>query len=138
MIINNLSFQQLKAKHAKELLELLLAESQGFNILTNTKDVTFSPALPEHISSQFSEVILFTIVNYTLHSAKIEDNIFSFEAGFGEENFGSVVSVEIDRIIQITEEDTPLFINISATLEKPKKVDNPFALNPRNKKFLKD
>jgi hypothetical protein len=45
--------------------------------------------------------------------------------------------VPIDNIIQITQEEVPLFINVAATLPK-QKPKNPFALNPRNKKFIKD
>jgi len=133
MIIEDINFRNLKIKHAKEILLLILDINKPFNILCNLDGIEFNPALPKHISSAFKDIILFTLANYTLSSAYVENNNLIFEAGFGEENFGSVVSVPIENIIQITENETPLFINITATMPKPK---NPFALNPRNKKFI--
>jgi hypothetical protein len=136
MIIETQEFRTLKIKHVKELLFVLLEINKPFNILCVLNGITFNPTLPEHISSAFKEVIIFTLANYTLESSYIENEKLTFEAGFGEENFGSVVSVPIENIIQITEEQTPLFINIAATLPKPDKPKNPFAINPRNKKFI--
>jgi hypothetical protein len=135
MIIENNEFRRLKTKHAKELLYLLLEIKEPFNILCNLEDIEFNPSLPKHISSAFKDVIIFALANYTLESAYIENENLTFEAGFGEENFGSVVKVPIENIIQITQDDDPLFINISATMPKPKP-KNPFAMNPRNKKFI--
>jgi hypothetical protein len=136
MIIESLEFRELKTKHAKELLSLLLEINKPFNILCSLEGIEFNPVLPKHISSAFKDIIIFALANYTLHSAHIEKDNLIFEAGFGEENFGSVVTVPIENIIQITEDETPLFINISATLPKPKKPKNPFAANPRNKRFI--
>jgi len=138
MIINLPYFRDLKAKHATEILSVLLKENEPFTILAHLPAISFNPALPEHITSKFTEAIVFAIANYTLESAYINENNFIFEAGFGEENIGSVVTVPIDNIIQITQEEIPLFINITATLPKQEKPKNPFALNPRNKKFLKE
>ncbi|WP_024787836.1 MULTISPECIES: hypothetical protein [unclassified Lebetimonas] len=136
MIIETREFRNLKTKHAKEILSLLLEINRPFNILCSLNGINFNPALPEHISSVFKEVIIFTLANYTLESSYIENEKLIFEAGFGEENFGSVVSVPVENIIQITEGESPLFINIAATLPKPQKPKNPFAINPRNKKFI--
>jgi len=138
MIINLPYFRDLKEKHAKEILELLLQRDDEFSILANTKAITFDPPLPENITSLFTDVIVFAIANYTLQSAHIKDENFIFEAGFGEENIGSVVTVPLYSILQITEDEVPLFINASATLPKEEKPKNPFAMNPRNKKFIKD
>ena len=137
MIITHPHFRQIKTKHAKEVLEILLNNQDAFSILSNLEDISFNPILPQHISSNFSEVILFTLANYTLQSAYIDKESLIFEAGFGEENFGSVVTVPLDSIIQITQDETPLFVNVSATLPKEEKPKNPFEANPRNKKFLK-
>ncbi|WP_024791392.1 hypothetical protein [Lebetimonas sp. JS032] len=136
MIIEAREFRNLKTKHAKEILSLLLEINRPFNILCSLNGINFNPALPEYISSAFKEVIIFTLANYTLESSYIENEKLIFEAGFGEENFGSVVSVPVENIIQITEGENPLFINIAATLPKPQKPKNPFAMNPRNKKFI--
>ena len=134
-IINDL--RPLKIKHAKEILSLLLSKQYEFDILCVTEKISFNPPLPEHIKSAFGEMILFSLANYTLSSATIENENLIFEAGFGEENIGSVVSVPINSIVQITHNETPIFINITATFEEPEpKTKNPFELNPRNKKFM--
>jgi hypothetical protein len=136
-IFTNLDFIELKIKHAKEILALLIAGGYEFDILCALEGIEFNPTLPEEISKQFKDVILFSLANYTLSTAKIDGDFLIFEAGFGEENFGSFVKVPISNIIQISQENTPLFINVSASLPKPKpKPKNPFELNPRNKKFL--
>jgi len=139
MIIATLDFMQLKIKHAKEILALLLSIQEEFDILCALEGIEFEPELPSHISSAFKDVILFSLANYTLSTATIKDDYLQFEAGFGEENFPSVVKVPIGNILQITQEEAPLFINVAATLPKPKKEEkpkNPFELNPRNKKLL--
>jgi len=134
-IINDL--RSIKLNHAKEILSLLLSKQYEFDILCITKKINFNPPLPKHITSTFGEMILFSLANYTLKSAKIENENLVFEAGFGEENIGSIVTVPIKSIVQITHKETPLFINITATFEEPKP-DNPFKLNPRNKKFMNE
>ncbi|QCI27827.1 hypothetical protein [Caminibacter pacificus] len=138
MIFEDLEFRNLKEKHAKEILSFLLQKQEEFDILCAYRDIDFNPSLPKHISSQFKDVIIFSLANYTLSTAHFEGEKLVFEAGFGEENFGSVVSVPIETILQISQNDTPLFINVSASIPKPKeeKPKNPFALNPRNKKLL--
>ena len=137
MIIENSEFQKLKTKHAKELLFFLLNNVKDeFSILCSLDGIEFNPELPSHIKSAFKDVILFVLANYTLSTAKIEGENLVFEAGFGEENFGSIVTIPIENIIQIMQQETPLFINIAATLPKPKKPKNPFELNPKNKKFM--
>jgi hypothetical protein len=138
MIVNLPYFRELKAKHAKDILMILLERDESFSILAHTPTINFSPTLPQNITKQFTDVIMFAIANYTLESAHILDDNFIFEAGFGEENIGSVVTVPIESIIQITQEEIPLFINVTATLPKQEKPKNPFALNPRNKKFIKE
>ena len=81
-IINDL--RPLKLKHIKEILSLLLNKQYEFDILCVTKKIDFNPVLPEHITSAFGEMILFSLANYTLQSARIENEIRIFEAGFGE------------------------------------------------------
>ena len=139
MILTNSEFIKIKEKHAKEILEFLIPNAEEFDILCASDEISFNPSLPEHITSAFGEILIFSIANYTLSTAQIIDDKLTFEAGFGEENIGSVVSVPLGAILQITEDETPLFINVTATLPKPKpepKAKNPFELNPRNKKFM--
>jgi len=136
MLKNLEVFREIKKKHAKEILEFLLNEKEEYDILCVTSEINFNPKLPEHISSFFGDIILFSLANYTLQSAYIENENLIFEAGFGEENFGSIVTVPIESILQISKEETPLFINVTASIPKPQKPKNPFEMNPRNKKFM--
>jgi len=138
MIVNLPYFRELKEQHAKDILMILLERDEPFSILAHLPAINFNPELPEHITKQFTDVIIFAIANYTLQSAHILDDNFIFEAGFGEENIGSVVTVPIANIIQITQDEVPLFINAAATLPKDEIPKNPFAMNPRNKKFKKE
>jgi len=138
MIKNLEFFREIKNHHAKEILSFLLKEHEEFDLLCVTDEITFNPQLPDHIKSAFGDIILFSLANYTLQSAKIIEQNLEFEAGFGEENFGSLVKVPIESILQITKDEAPLFVNITATIPKPKKPKNPFATNPRNKKFMNE
>ncbi|AZV46203.1 hypothetical protein C3L23_02620 [Nautilia sp. PV-1] len=138
MIVNLPYFREIKEQHAKDILMILLERDESFSVLAHTPAIKFDPELPKNITEQFTDVIIFAIANYTLQSAHISDDNFVFEAGFGEENIGSVVTVPISNIIQITQDEVPLFVNAAATLPKEEKPKNPFAANPRNKKFIKD
>jgi hypothetical protein len=138
MIVNLPYFREIKEQHAKDILMILLERDEPFSVLAHTPAIKFDPELPKNITEQFTDVIMFAIANYTLQSAHISDDNFVFEAGFGEENIGSVVTVPVSNIIQITQDEVPLFINAAATLPKEKKPKNPFAANPRNKKFIKE
>ena len=122
---------------------------QNFGILCKVDDVSFQPALPQEIQDSFRDMTLFFLAGYTFETAKIEDNYLVFEAGFGSENIGSVVSVPLLSIVQIIADETPVLINLSTYKEEiePQKkvvdekgVDNSmssFLSNPENAKFLK-
>ncbi|MCD8478145.1 MAG: hypothetical protein LRY68_09910 [Sulfurospirillum sp.] len=70
----------------------------------------------------------------------------SFEAGFGNENFGSLVSVSLDAILQIVVEEVPVFINLSTPSKVVNKVPKEKGIkrsmealmsNPENQKLIK-
>ena len=61
-------------------------------------------------------------------------------AGFGNENFGSVVKIPLFAIFQIVVEESILYLNSVATVEKFNKITkrssfDVFKNNPNNKKF---
>ena len=69
-----------------------------------------------------------------------QEECLYFEAGFGKDNFGSLVQIPFSSIFQIIKNDNIVFINISATLENidknPKnKSMNVFKKNPNNSRF---
>ena len=113
--------KKINQNYIYDTLEFLLSNNQFFGIVCETSYTEFNPPLPTSLMDTFQDRVFFMIAEYSFESAILEEDSFSFEAGFGEENFGSVVTVPIENIIQITQYETPLFINPAATLPKPKK-----------------
>lgn len=139
-------FNALMKKYAHEIAELLLKQGINFSILTNISDVTFDPVLPSHISKNFKSITMFFLAGYTFESMQISDNEISFEAGFGTDNFGSLVSVPMEAILQIIVEEIPIFINLGTPTKVQKKNVEQKGIkrsmdalmsNPQNQKLLK-
>jgi len=139
-LVYNSKYRDLMVKQLREQLSFFLQNSIEFSIVVNMDNgIEFNPSLPEEITSGFREFTLFTISGYTFSSAFVKDDKFIFEAGFGRENIGAVVHVDLDRILQIVISETPIFINITASVEKTVAKDSfdVFASKERNKKFFK-
>jgi hypothetical protein len=139
-LVYNPKYRDLMVKQVREQLSFFLQNSIEFSIVVNMDSgIDFNPSLPEEVTSAFREFTLFTISGYTFSSAFVKDDKFVFEAGFGRENIGSIVHVDLDRILQIVISETPIFINVTASVEKTKTKDsfNVFASKERNKKFFK-
>lgn len=148
-IIQDRDFALLIKKNIQELITLFFQKEQNFGILCKIEDVSFEPGLPESINTEFRPLTLFFLAGYTFETARIENNLLIFEAGFGSDNFGSMVSVPLLSILQIIIDETPVLINISAYKEEESKemnsvdesgVENSmtsFLSNPENSKFLK-
>ncbi len=140
-------------QHILDMLSYLFDKGQHFGILCKIEEVTFNPELPDYMKDGFAHLTLFFLAGYTYESAYVEEDHIVFEAGFGNENFGSVVSVPLLSIMQIIVDETPIFINLSeykATQEdkgapQQESVDeksvensmNVFLSNPENEKFFK-
>jgi len=131
---------QMKA-HVRENIELLLEKGIFFSILVNILEVEFDPKLPENISSTFKPITLFALAGYSYESIVVQEDYLEFEAGFGNENFGSIVRLPYSCIIQMLIDDTPIFINLSRKINKVKQDNlierskNIFLSNPENQKF---
>jgi hypothetical protein len=142
-ILGDVEFSNLMRVHIQDIIELLLNRGEFFSILTNIHNVTFEPPLPEHISKNFKPITLFVIAEYTFESCSLDENFLYFEAGFGEENIGSLITIPLGSIVQIIIGETPVFINLSLEQNKEekdnavKKSTNIFLSNPENKKILK-
>jgi hypothetical protein len=139
-IIYDTKYQELMTKQVKEQIRYMLESNTEFSIIVHMDNgVDFNPPLPEEISSGFRDFTVFAIAGYTFKSAFIENDTFIFEAGFGAENIGAMVYVDMDRILQIVIGETPIFINVTASVAKEEKKDpfDIFANNPKNKKFFK-
>jgi hypothetical protein len=139
-LIYDSKYKELVTKQAKEQIRYFLSSNTEFSIVVHMDNgVDFNPPLPEEISANFRDFTIFAIAGYTFKSAFIENNTLIFEAGFGAENIGAMVYIDMDRILQILIGDTPIFINITATAQKQEKKESfeVFASNPKNKKFFK-
>jgi len=146
--INDKDFAYLMQKNIQELIIHFFKKEQNFGILCKIEDISFEPALPADINSEFRPLTLFFLAGYTFETAKIEDDCLMFEAGFGSDNYGSLVTVPLLSIMQVIIDETPVLINL-ATYKKDikfeKEVDNggvdnsmaSFLNNPENSKFLK-
>lgn len=150
-ILKDNVFNELLADHTEDVLDYLLAKGCEFGILCNLSEISFEPELPSDLEKSLKPLTLFILSGYTFESAEldIEEGVITFEAGFGEENFGSVVTVPVDSIIQIAIDDTVVHINLAASIQRSNKKRekrergsvensmNSFLSNPENEKFAK-
>jgi len=146
-VIEDDDFMLIMQKNIMDMIIYFFDKAQEFSILCKIEHVSFEPILPEEINLQFRSLTLFSIAGYTFESAKIEDDKLIFEAGFGEQNVGSIVSVPLLAIMQIIIDNTPILINLSTYKQLNKatqKIDdngvenstNSFLSNPENSKFF--
>jgi len=127
--------------HIEKTIGYLFKKDQEFAIACEVKYVDFEPELPSDIKDTFNETVLFILSGYTFETAKLEDEVFYFEAGFGDDNFGSTVAVPLLAIKQLIVGDHPIVLNLAQPVEKketPSKNSMEALLNnPENKKLLK-
>jgi len=147
-VINDKDFAYIMQKNIQDLLIHLFDKDQNFGVLCKIEDVSFEPPLPEEINREFREMTLFFLAGYTFETARIIGSNLVFEAGFGSDNYGSLVNVPLLSIMQVIVDETPLLINLAnytKEIEVPKKVEDvgvensmaSFLSNPENSKFLK-
>jgi hypothetical protein len=147
-VIDEAGFAKIMHKSIEDIIIHFFNQEQNFGILCKIEEVDFNPELPEDINAEFRPLTLFFLAGYTFETARIEDGMLIFEAGFGGDNIGSVVTVPLLSIMQIIVDETPIFINLSVYKEKPeeekkedtKGIENSMASflnNPENSKFLK-
>ena len=145
-MIKEREFQEIMDTHIKDILFYLLESDKPFGLLCNLKYVTFDPPLPDDLSDLLQEATLFMIAGYTFESFEIEDDTIFFEAGFGPQNFGSIVSMPVLAILQLLVDETPILINMTQPMINFKKKETDpgiknslenFLNNPENRKFLK-
>ncbi|SFV51100.1 FIG00469468: hypothetical protein [hydrothermal vent metagenome] len=149
-IIQDRDFCRLMKRNIQDLIILFFEKEQNFGLLCKIEDISFSPELPEEISDAFGALTLFFLAGYTFETARIENEMLIFEAGFGSDNFGSIVSVPLLSIVQLIVDETPVFINLAIEIEEDEEdmreeadlngIENSmasFLSNPENSKFLK-
>jgi len=128
------SYKEVVIKNNYNIIDFLLKEHVEFAILTYTNVIKFNPPIPKEII-EFEKQALFAIAAYTLDSAYLEGKNFIFEAGFGQENFGSTLIVPLEAIYQIVVED----IIVAISYYEPKVINSMEILlnNPENLKLIK-
>ncbi len=148
-IVNDNDYGALMQKHIQDLLIYFFEREQNFGILCKIEELSFDPVLPKEINDDFRPMTLFFLAGYTFESARIEHDYLVFEAGFGNENIGSFVTVPLLSIMQIIIDETPIFINLAQVKEvvegknhevKPEGIKNSMSAllsNPENQKFMK-
>ncbi len=140
MFLHDDDFAHLMQFHTKDIIDLLIQKGEFFSILTNITEVHFDPELPPEIIETFKPITLFSIAEYTYESCSTDDEYFYFEAGFGEQNITSYITIPLSSIIQIIVQESPIFINLSIKEKKEENINtstNIFLSNPENKKLLK-
>ncbi len=139
-------YRELIQTHISQTIGYLFEKNQEFALACEIKYITFTPELPSSIKETFEDTVLFILSGYTFESAQLEEEYFSFEAGFGSDNFGSTVSVPMLAIKQIFVADNPIVINLAnpvleekVNVSKKSSKSSMEALlnNPENKKLLK-
>jgi len=144
-VLNDSNFSKEMKRHVRDVLGILLVKGTHFSILTNIAEIEFEPALPEEISSTFKPITMFALAGYSFESCIVDELGISFEAGFGHENIGSLVSVPLLSILQIIIDETPILINLSVDVEESpdtrtkgvKRSMEALLSNPKNKNLLK-
>jgi len=118
------AFGKMLSAHAADVIDYLISEDVEFGVLCNLADIQFNPPLPEQIASTLKPLSLFMVAGYSFESAVLQDDLYlEFEAGFGRENFGSIVTVPIAAILQVVVNDTVIFVNLTATLPTSKSIE---------------
>ena len=147
-VIEDKEFAVVMQKNIEDLLIHFFEKEQNFGILCKIEEVSFEPELPEMINAEFRPLTLFFLAGYTFDTARIIGDSLVFEAGFGTDNFGSLVTVPLLCIMQVIIDETPVLINLAnykKEIVKVKKTDKDgvensmasFLSNPENSKFLK-
>ncbi len=150
MIINLFQTQEYKAlisEHISKTISYFFEKQQEFSVACEVKHIVFTPELPQDIQENFDEVVLFIVSGYTYESATLDDEYFSFEAGFGSNNFASTVSIPLLAIKQVFVGENPIIFNLAEHSElKTSNTETETSIetsmksllnNPENKKLLK-
>jgi hypothetical protein len=117
-IIEDEEYKNLITEQIYEVISFLLSKGEEFNLTANIEAVEFEPKIPATIKKRFPPFTMFALVNYTYESIFIDNDMITFEASFGEENFISRVAIPFYSIFQIILDESILYINPTATVQK--------------------
>jgi len=143
-VFHSNKYKYIVQEYLSSTIGFLLENGVEFAVAAEVRHILFEPELPSYIIDKFGDVALFALGGYSFETAHIEDNHLIFEAGFGEENFGSRVSIPLLAIKQTFVDDYPIAINITepirhkATQSDTNRSMQALLNNPKNKKLLKE
>ena len=144
-VLETAQYKELMKEHIYATVEYMFNQNQEFGVACETSEVNFNPDLPSELKASLPEVTLFMLANYSFETASIDTDYISFEAGFGAENFGSLVHIPLLSVKQLFVDEYPILINVATTKEEieekkeEQSIDSMAALlnNPENAKLLK-
>ncbi|PAF41456.1 hypothetical protein [Helicobacter sp. 11S03491-1] len=143
------SYQCLSNRHCFEIIRFLFDNKVNFCVVCDLLKVNFEPLLPKEIFDKFRPFEVFILAGYTFESLRIYEDSIEFEAGFGNDNIGSIVSIKIEGIIQVIVknkkyEDVVLFHQGDVSLvfdHLQEEICNPMEAilsNPQNRRIIKN
>ncbi len=148
-VIEDIKYRNLMEEQIRDIIDYLIVHNEEFSVTANIKGLTFNPPIPQPIFDNFSKFTMFSLQNYTYSTLEVGEDSLSFEAGFGEENFGSTVTIPFFAVFQLVINESILFVNPTATVEKyfleenintskfqEEKSKKAFSFNPKNKDLL--
>ncbi|HGZ70548.1 MAG TPA: hypothetical protein ENK87_00655 [Nitratifractor sp.] len=140
-LFNSKAYRELVVKNNYNTVEFLLKEGVDFAIVAFSDFIEFNPEIPTSII-EFDEYALFILAGYSKESALLNEKEFSFEAGFGENNFGSTLTISLDAVAQILVGEDVINVSHYEPEEEstPQETQNSMELllnNPENQNLLK-
>ncbi len=141
--LETFKYKELMQNHILATIEYLFDANQEFGIACEISAVSFSPNLPKELQESLPEITLFMLANYSFETASVDQHYLSFEAGFGPDNFGSLVEIPLLAIKQLFVDEYPILLNVTSSKEaqeeEREEIDSMSALlnNPENAKLLK-
>ena len=136
-IFESEKYIQLVKQNNYNIIDFLLKEGLEFAIITYTNVIEFNPKIPKEII-EFDKIARFNVYAYSFESSTLTKDSLTFEAGFGEENYGSVLTIPLEAIHQILLDEITLSLNYHEPKLKQKQNSMDILLNnPKNLELLK-
>lgn len=110
-LISKDKISQCVVDSAHNLISTLISQEVDFSIFCYTNNIKFSPVIPESANVNFKSLTIFALSGYTFTTINLDKKNITFEAGFGEENFSSMVTVPLSNILQILIGEHVIFVN---------------------------
>ena len=136
-------FGEIMKSHIYNVIEFFIKEGKEFAVASEIEHISFEPALSKEIVDNFAPISLFVLSGYTFETLTLDSEKIVFEAGFGNENIGSFVTIPLLAIKHILIDDFVIVVNM-ATYKEEDEVDNKiehsmevFLNNPENAKIIK-